>query len=89
MTSEAAKNLVVRARSLPQAPKRGHILNDLAARLKSCPSRTGLSLEFFRNLFKRHVCRHSCLATELPAQSKSLLLIRGADIGSVYFVWAG
>ncbi len=38
------------ARSLPQALKRGQIFNDLAARLKSCPSPNRLGSEFFWSL---------------------------------------
>jgi hypothetical protein len=38
------------AKSSPQALKRGHIFNDLVARVNSCPSRSQSESEFFRNL---------------------------------------
>jgi hypothetical protein len=40
-------------KSIPQALKRGFIFDDLTARMNSCPSRTLLELEFFRNLRSR------------------------------------
>ena len=49
---EVAEKLAAHPRSLPQALKRGLIFNDLTARMNSCPSRTLLELEFFRNLLK-------------------------------------
>src|SRR5438067_8502314 len=37
---EVAEKLAAQAKRVPQALKRGHIFNNLTARLKSCPSRT-------------------------------------------------
>jgi len=50
ITSQAAEKLVFAAESQPQALKRGRILEDLAARLKSCPSQNLFEAEFFRSL---------------------------------------
>jgi hypothetical protein len=47
---QAAEKVAAGANSLPQALKRGHIFNDLTARLKSCPSHTPRESEFFRSL---------------------------------------
>ncbi len=41
-----AEKVIGAKRSDPQALKRRHILNDLAARLKSCPSRLVYVVEF-------------------------------------------
>src|ERR1039457_2928294 len=47
---QLAEKVVEGARSTPQALKRGHIFNDLTARLKSCPSQNPSESEFFRKL---------------------------------------
>jgi hypothetical protein len=47
---EAAETVAAVAKSVPQALKRGHIFNDLTARLKSCPSQTCANQKFFRNV---------------------------------------
>ncbi|MFY9841653.1 MAG: hypothetical protein ACLP0H_18615 [Terriglobales bacterium] len=47
---EFAEEVVEGERSIPQALKRQSISNDLAARLKSCPSRNQLNPEFFSKL---------------------------------------
>jgi hypothetical protein len=47
---EAAEKVIERAKSTPQALKRGHILNDLAARVNSCPSQNPSESEFFHKL---------------------------------------
>ncbi len=39
-TEKAAEKSVADAKGIPQALKRGYIVNDLTARLKSCPSRS-------------------------------------------------
>jgi hypothetical protein len=41
------------AKSVPQALKRGHILNDLMARVKLVPFPLVLESKFFRKLFGR------------------------------------
>jgi len=45
-----AEKVVEQAKSGPQALKRGHILNDLAARVKLVPFPRPFELDFFRNL---------------------------------------
>ena len=45
---QAAEKVVEGAKSTPQALKRGHIFNDLTARVNSCPSQNPLESEFFR-----------------------------------------
>jgi len=47
---EAAEELIEGAKSTPQALKRGHIFNDLTARVNSCPSLFDEKSEFFRSL---------------------------------------
>jgi hypothetical protein len=47
---QAAEKIVEDAKSTPQALKRGHIFNDLTARVNSCPSQNPLESEFFRSL---------------------------------------
>jgi hypothetical protein len=47
---QAAEKLISAIPSPPQALKRGHILNDLAARVKLVPFPTPFELDFFRNL---------------------------------------
>jgi hypothetical protein len=47
---QAAEKVIESAKSTPQALKRGHILNDLAARVNSCPSQNPSESEFFRSL---------------------------------------
>src|SRR5208282_1987923 len=49
-TKEAAEKVVERVRSTPQALKRGHIFDDLTARVNSRPSQNPLEPEFFRSL---------------------------------------
>jgi hypothetical protein len=46
---EAAEKVVAPAKYIPQALKRGHILNDLRHEWNSCPSRSCATFEFFRN----------------------------------------
>jgi hypothetical protein len=47
---DAAEKLVEGTRSVPQALKRGHIFNDLTARVKLVPFPSVERLEFFRKL---------------------------------------
>jgi hypothetical protein len=49
-TEQAAEKLIHTAEGGPQALKRGHILNDLAARVKLVPFPRPFELDFFRNL---------------------------------------
>jgi len=45
-TEQLAEKVVEDAESTPQALKRGHIFNDLTARVNSCPSRSMRSQSF-------------------------------------------
>jgi len=47
---QAAEKVAEGGKSTPRALKRGHIFNDLTARLKSCPSQNPRESEFFRGL---------------------------------------
>src|ERR1019366_7825767 len=50
---QLAEKVVEGARSTPQALKRGHIFNDLTARLKSCPSQKPVRVRVFPQVVKR------------------------------------
>jgi hypothetical protein len=53
MQTELAEKVVEDLKNLPQALKRRHIFNGVAARLKSGPSQNLPESYFFRNLWKR------------------------------------
>jgi hypothetical protein len=51
--SQAEEKVANNAQNLPQALKRGHILNDLAARVELVPFPRPFEFDFFRSLFSR------------------------------------
>jgi hypothetical protein len=50
MDEQAAEEVVDGAKSTPRALKREHIIDEQAARLKSCPSPNPRESELFRSL---------------------------------------
>jgi hypothetical protein len=61
---DVAEKVVNNAQSLPQALKRGHILNDLAARVELVPFPRPFELDFFRSIFSDAARAHEIIAAK-------------------------
>jgi len=74
---ESAEKVVHNDKSIPQALKRGYILNDLAARVELVPFPRAFALEFFRSLLRRIHQDEACFACVFSLCLVGMRLIAG------------